>query len=187
MEPHFEIRNHWLYPARHVPSPNQDARPPDQAVSLLVVHGISLPPGEFGGPYIEQLFTNTLRPDVHPFFAEIAHLRVSAHVLIRRDGAVVQFVPFHRRAWHAGVSQWRGRMRCNDFSIGVELEGTDVLPYTSEQYACLISLAEVVRSHYGISEIAGHCHIAPSRKTDPGAAFDWAYVRSRLLDLGWNA
>lgn len=187
METHFKIQNHWLVPARYVISPNQDARPEGSALSLLVVHGISLPPGEFGGPYIEQLFTNQLDPNAHPYFAEVAYLKVSAHLLIRRDGEVVQFVPFHRRAWHAGVSQWSGQSRCNDFSIGIELEGTDTLPYTQAQYAQLVAIAQLLRKHYGIQEVVGHCHIAPERKTDPGEAFDWHYLREALGDLGWNA
>lgn len=122
------LENGWLVDARHVPSPHHDCRPEDEKPTLLVVHNISLPPGEFGGPWIDALFTGTLDPDAHPFFAEIAHLRVSAHCLIRRDGEVVQYVPFDKRAWHAGVSMYQGRERCNDFSIGIELEGTDTTP-----------------------------------------------------------
>ncbi|KHM17417.1 N-acetyl-anhydromuranmyl-L-alanine amidase, partial [Enterobacter hormaechei subsp. steigerwaltii] len=128
------LENGWLVDARHVPSPHHDCRPEDEKPTLLVVHNISLPPGEFGGPWIDALFTGTIDPDVHPFFAEIAHLRVSAHCLIRRDGEVVQYVPFDKRAWHAGVSMYQGRERCNDFSIGIELEGTDTTPYTDAQY-----------------------------------------------------
>lgn len=128
------LENGWLVDARHVPSPHHDCRPEDEKPTLLVVHNISLPPGEFGGPWIDALFTGTIDPNAHPFFAEIAHLRVSAHCLIRRDGEVVQYVPFDKRAWHAGVSMYHGRERCNDFSIGIELEGTDTTPYTDAQY-----------------------------------------------------
>ncbi|WP_433960764.1 1,6-anhydro-N-acetylmuramyl-L-alanine amidase AmpD [Enterobacter kobei] len=128
------LENGWLVDARRVPSPHHDCRPEDEKPTLLVVHNISLPPGEFGGPWIDALFTGTIDPNAHPFFAEIAHLRVSAHCLIRRDGEVVQYVPFDKRAWHAGVSMYHGRERCNDFSIGIELEGTDTTPYTDSQY-----------------------------------------------------
>ena len=167
--------------ARQVESPNCDDRPPGQAPELLVVHGISLPPGEFGGPWIDALFTNTLPPDEHPYFATIAGLRVSAHVLVRRDGSAVQYVPFQRRAWHAGTSQWRGRERCNDFSIGIELEGTDDVPYTAAQYTMLARLVRALRRAYPIADVAGHSDIAPSRKTDPGPAFDWARLRRLLV------
>ncbi len=166
--------------ARHVPSPNRDARPPDTAVTLLVVHGISLPPGEFGGDAIEALFTNRIDPRVHPYYATIAHLRVSAHFLIRRDGEIVQFVGCDERAWHAGVSSWRGRERCNDYSIGVELEGTDDVPYASAQYAHLARLVKALRRRYPIADIVGHSDVAPGRKTDPGTAFDWARLRRAL-------
>jgi len=167
----------------YVPSPNCDERPPGFAPELIVVHGISLPPGEFGGPWIERLFTNCLDAGVHPYFAAIAGQRVSAHALIRRDGRLVQFVPFHRRAWHAGASCWRGRERCNDFAIGVELEGTDTDPYDDAQYATLASLAAaLMRAYPGIAPdaIAGHDDIAPGRKTDPGPAFEWPRLRALL-------
>ncbi len=177
MMPTFEIENHWLKGVRQVPSPNQDARPDGVPVELVVIHGISLPPGQFGGPYIEQLFTNTLDPQGHPYFTEIAHLKVSAHVLIRRDGEVVQFVPFDRRAWHAGVSSWCGRERCNDFSIGIELEGTDEAPYTDAQYAVLNGILTALHRHYPIEAVAGHSDIAPGRKTDPGPAFEWPRIK----------
>jgi len=173
-----------LIGARQVPSPNQDARPDGAEISLLVIHGISLPPGEFGGDDIDRLFTNTLDPAVHPYFREIHTLRVSAHLLIRRDGEVVQYVPFHRRAWHAGVSCHGGREACNDFSIGIELEGTDTVPYTEAQYRVLDELLPLLRRAYpaiGPADVVGHCHIAPGRKTDPGPAFDWARLgRSEL-------
>lgn len=168
---------------RFLPSPNQDDRPPGTAIELLVVHGISLPPGEFGGPWIDALFTNALDPAAHPYFAGIASLRVAAHALIRRDGEIVQYVPFHRRAWHAGVSSWRGRNGCNDFSIGIELEGTDDLPYTDVQYLRLVELARALTAAYpGITPeaIAGHSEVAPGRKTDPGPAFDWRRLRAGL-------
>jgi len=169
--------------ARQVDSPNCDDRPPGLAPELVVVHGISLPPGEFGGPWIEALFTNRLPADGHPYFAGIAGLRVSAHLLVRRDGEVVQFVPFHRRAWHAGTSQWRGRERCNDFSIGIELEGTDTLPYTPAQYAVLARVvACLCRAYPGLAAdaVVGHSDVAPGRKSDPGIAFDWPLLRSLI-------
>lgn len=138
------LENGWLVDARHVPSPHHDCRPEDEKPTLLVVHNISLPPGEFGGPWIDALFTGTIDPDAHPYFAEIAHLRVSAHCLIRRDGEVVQYVPFDKRAWHAGVSMYQGRERCNDFSIGIELEGTDTTPYTDAQYQKLVAVTQTL-------------------------------------------
>ncbi|MFO1305598.1 MAG: 1,6-anhydro-N-acetylmuramyl-L-alanine amidase AmpD [Burkholderiales bacterium] len=160
--------------ARQVPSPNRDARPPGSAISLIVVHGISLPPGSFGGDGVERLFTNTLNAAAHPFYATIAALRVSAHFFIRRDGELVQFVPCGERAWHAGVSTWRGRERCNDFSVGIELEGTDELPYEEAQYARLADLLRALKRRYPTIEAAvGHSDVAPGRKTDPGSAFDW--------------
>lgn len=159
--------------ARFVPSPNCDERPPDTAVELIVVHAISLPPGEFGGPYIEALFTNRLDARAHPYFAQIAGLRVSAHFLIRRSGEIVQFVECDRRAWHAGVSSWRGRERCNDFSIGIELEGCDQRAFMPAQYRALVALSERICARYPIADIAGHSDIAPGRKTDPGPHFDW--------------
>jgi AmpD protein len=163
--------------AAQVPSPNCDERPEGAAITLLVVHNISLPPGRFGGPAITALFTNRLDPSAHPYFATVAPLRVSAHFLIRRDGALIQFVSCARRAWHAGASSWRGRERCNDFSIGVELEGTDDMPYEAAQYSVLARLTRALRRRYPIVDIAGHSAIARSRKTDPGPAFDWARYR----------
>jgi AmpD protein len=155
------------------PSPNADDRPETANIELLVIHAISLPPGQFGGAGIECLFSNTLDPSEHPYYASIAGLRVSAHVLIRRDGRLLQFVPFIRRAWHAGASVWRGRERCNDFSIGIELEGCDDMPFADDQYHVLAQLIEALKSRYPISEVVGHSDIAPGRKTDPGPCFDW--------------
>lgn len=177
MNREIDIAQGVLRGARQVPSPNCDDRPEGTAIRLLVVHGISLPPGRFGGNEIEQLFTNRLDPDAHPYFQEIHHMNVSAHLLIRRDGEVVQFVPFTKRAWHAGESCYGGVSCCNDFSIGIELEGADDIPYTDDQYAVLQQLIPLLRRAYpaiGASDIVGHCHIAPGRKTDPGPAFDWA-------------
>ncbi|MFO1312616.1 MAG: 1,6-anhydro-N-acetylmuramyl-L-alanine amidase AmpD [Burkholderiales bacterium] len=160
--------------ARQIPSPNRDARPPGETVSLVVVHGISLPPGTFGGDGVERLFTNTLEACAHPFYATIAGLRVSAHFFVRRDGDLVQFVPCEDRAWHAGVSSWRGRERCNDFSVGIELEGADDLPYEGVQYVRLAALLRALKRRYPAIEAAvGHSDVAPGRKTDPGPAFDW--------------
>ena len=161
-------------------SPNQDARPAGTAITLVVVHSISLPPGEFGGDAIERLFTNRLDPAAHPYFQEIAGLKVSSHFLIRRDGELVQFVPVGRRAWHAGVSSWRGRERCNDFSIGVELEGTDDGPFTGRQYERLASLISALKKKHPLRDIAAHSDVAPGRKTDPGASFDWPRLLAAL-------
>ena len=159
--------------AEQVESPNCDDRPPGAAVTLVVLHAISLPPGEFGGDAIARLFANRLDPAAHPSFAELASLRVSAHFLVRRGGELVQFVPVHRRAWHAGVSRWRGRGRCNDFSVGIELEGTDDLGFSEPQYARLADLVRTLRAALPLREIAAHSDVAPDRKTDPGARFDW--------------
>ena len=163
--------------ARYIASPNCDARPADAAIDLIVIHNISLPPGEFGGPAVVDLFLNRLDPAAHAYYAGIAHLRVSAHFLIRRDGEIVQFVPSTQRAWHAGVSQWRGRERCNDFSVGIEVEGTDEIPFEDAQYAGLAALIAAIRARHPIADIVGHADIAPGRKTDPGAAFDWRRVK----------
>jgi len=168
--------------AAQVPSPNFDARPTGERVSLLVIHNISLPPGQFGGPWIVELFTNLLDATAHPYFASLSDLRVSAHFLIRREGTLAQFVPCGLRAWHAGESIWRRRSNCNDFSIGVELEGTDELPYEDIQYRTLARLTRALRRRYPLRDIAGHEDIAPKRKTDPGPAFDW--VRFRKLIAG---
>jgi AmpD protein len=164
----------WVDGVRRVVSPNCDDRPAGAEASLLVLHGISLPPGEFGGDAIERLFANCLDPDAHPYYASLGGLRVSAHFLVRRDGGVLQFVPVTRRAWHAGPSSWRGRSRCNDFSIGIELEGADDLPYDARQYASLAALARGLARALPLRACAAHSEIAPGRKTDPGAAFDWA-------------
>lgn len=167
-------------------SPNCDARPHQDDISLIVIHNISLPPGEFGGPWIDALFTNSLDPDAHPYFASIYQMEVSSHLLIRRDGLMVQYVPFHQRAWHAGQSEYEGRQRCNDFSIGIELEGCDDKPFDDIQYE---KLAQVIQSlincYPGLSldHITGHSDIAPGRKTDPGPCFDWQKLHN-LLDTG---
>jgi AmpD protein len=166
--------------AAQIVSPNCDDRPNDTPISMLVVHGISLPPGQFGGDAIERLFTNRLDPTAHPYFATVATLRVSAHFLVRRNGMLVQFVPCTRRAWHAGESTWRGRGRCNDFSVGVELEGTDDVRYTAAQYAMLARLVRALCARYPITDIVGHRDIAPGRKTDPGDAFDWQRLARKL-------
>lgn len=166
--------------ALQVPSPNCDDRPAGTPVTLLVIHGISLPPGEFGGEAILRFFTNCLDYDAHPFYAGLRGVKVSAHFLIRRDGELVQFVPCGRRAWHAGASSWRGRSGCNDFSVGVELEGADDLPYASEQYAALARLTAALERRYPIADLVGHADIAPGRKTDPGPAFDWVRYRALL-------
>ena len=165
---------------RTVDSPNHDERPPGSEISLVVLHSISLPPGEYGGDSIERLFTNCLDPEAHPYFREVCGLKVSAHFLVRRDGSVIQFVPVERRAWHAGVSSWRGRERCNDFSVGIELEGTDDLPYEDAQYVTLRALVAALRARYPIEDVVGHSDIAPGRKTDPGIAFDWSRLANRV-------
>lgn len=166
----------WLSFARQVPSPNCDERPADESVRLVVIHAISLPPDEFGGPEILQLFTNCLDPAAHPYFREIQGLRVSAHFLIRRDGELIQFVACSRRAWHAGVSNWMGRDDCNNFSIGIELEGCDRLPFETAQYLTLNHLLAELHRRYLIEAVVGHRDIAPGRKTDPGPYFDWHRV-----------
>ena len=172
-----------LAPARFVASPNQDARPPGATIDLVVVHGSSLPPGEFGGPWVERLFMNTLPAGQHPYFATIATLKVSAHLFIRRDGELVQFVPLHARAWHAGASAWRHRDACNDFSVGIELEGDDVVPYAAAQYRALAHVVAALQRAYPTllpDAIAGHSDVAPGRKTDPGAGFDWCALRASI-------
>lgn len=175
--------SHCLENVRFVESPNQDARPEGMPLDLIVIHGISLPPNQFGGQGVEQLFTNQLNPDDHPYYAEIAQLKVSAHLFVRRDGEVVQFVPFDCRAWHAGVSTFCGRERCNDFSIGIELEGTDDLPYTQAQYVVLDGVVRAILQAYpsiAPSHIQGHSDIAPGRKTDPGEHFDWRVLEKYI-------
>lgn len=168
----------WLAGARRVESPNRDERPEDACVNLLLVHSISLPPGVFGGNAIEALFTNRLDYDAHPYFGQLRGLRVSAHFLVRRTGEVVQFVATGRRAWHAGASRWRARERCNDCSIGVELEGTDDAPFADAQYACLAALTGALRERLPLTDVAAHSDVSPARKTDPGMHFDWL----RFLD-----
>jgi AmpD protein len=165
---------------RYLPSPNHDERPPGAQIELLVIHNISLPPGEFGGSAIIELFTNRLDPAAHPYYATIADRRVSAHFLIRRDGETIQFVPCGNRAWHAGASEWRGRGRCNDFSIGIELEGSDETRFEDAQYEALAELILALRARYPVADVAGHSDIAPGRKTDPGPHFDWARCRKML-------
>lgn len=163
----------WFSGVRRVVSPNFDTRPPRTPVSLLVIHSISLPPDEFGGAGVEQFFTNTLNSEEHPYYAHLRGVTVSAHFFIRRTGEIVQFVSCHRRAWHAGASLWRGRARCNDFSIGIELEGSDFVPFADAQYRSLAYLTRRLRRAYLINDIAGHSDVAPGRKTDPGPYFDW--------------
>lgn len=168
--------------ARQVSSPNCDPRPEGEGnITLLVIHSISLPPGQYGGDAVEQLFTNTLDCSLHPYFSRLAGLRVSAHFFIRRDGALVQFVPTRLRAWHAGESVWKGRTRCNDFSLGIELEGTEDREFAAVQYPVLADLTAALRLRYPIEDIVGHSDIAPRRKTDPGPSFDWALYR-QLID-----
>lgn len=165
---------------RYIASPNCDDRPPGTEITLLVLHSISLPPGQYGSDAIERLFTNRLDPASHPYYAEIVALRVSAHFLVRRDGALLQFVPVRRRAWHAGASSWRGRERCNDYSVGIELEGTHDAAFEDRQYDKLASLIRSLRLALPLRDIAAHSDIAPGRKTDPGARFDWARALSAL-------
>jgi AmpD protein len=164
--------------ARLVASPNSDDRPAGSRITLLVVHGISLPPGRFGGDGVVRLFTNTLDCAAHPSYEPLRGLRVSAHFLIRRTGEVIQFVPCGRRAWHAGASSWLGRSRCNDFSIGVELEGADEGSYTARQYQRLARLVVAIGRRYPITDVVGHSDVAPGRKTDPGPAFAWGRLRA---------
>lgn len=173
----------WLDGVRVIESPNCEDRPHGAEIDLLVLHNISLPPGEFGGEFVEQLFQNCLNPGVHPYFSEIADLRVSSHLYIKRDGEIIQFVPLDKRAWHAGDSEWHGRKNCNDFSIGIELEGCDDQPFTDAQYSALMGLTQKIQSLYpgiGKERIVGHSDIAPGRKTDPGPYFDWSRFKSSL-------
>jgi N-acetyl-anhydromuramoyl-L-alanine amidase len=191
-KPRFRVHqaSGLLHGARQVASPNQDDRPPGVQAELIVIHSISLPPGEFGGPWIDRLFTNRLDPAAHPYFAAIAALRVSAHLLIRRDGELVQYVPFHRRAWHAGESCWRGRECCNDFSIGIELEGTDDGDYTTAQYRRLATAIHALCRAYptlSAERLARHSDIAPGRKFDPGPGFDSARLARWLAARGYNS
>jgi AmpD protein len=162
-----------LVGGEYIPSPNCDERPAG-AIELLVIHNISLPPGEFGGDGVQRLFTNALDVRAHPYYQTIAGLKVSSHFFVRRDGGIIQFVPCMKRAWHAGESCWQGKLRCNDFSLGIELEGSDTVPFTDMQYVSLGELTLALRKAYSIRGIAGHNDIAPQRKTDPGTCFDWA-------------
>jgi N-acetyl-anhydromuramoyl-L-alanine amidase len=163
--------------ARFIASPNYDERPDDASVDLLVIHNISLPPGEYGGPGVAALFTNSLNAADHPYYQTIRDLKVSSHFFIRRDGELIQFVSCLKRAWHAGLSSWRGRDRCNDFSIGIELEGTDDLPFSDEQYGTLARLISCLTTTYPIQDVVGHSDISPGRKSDPGPCFDWLRCR----------
>ena len=175
----------WVPAARRVPSPNFDDRPAGMPVDLVVLHNISLPPGQFGSGDIEAFFQNRLDPDRHPFFATIHQVQVSAHFLVRRDGELVQFVPCGKRAWHAGLSDFFGRGRCNDFSVGIEIEGADDQPFTAAQYATTATLVKALRAALPVQAIAGHSDIAPGRKTDPGPHFDWDRF-ARLADVPQN-
>ena len=178
-----DTASHLVVGVRYVPSPNCDERPDNTSISLIVIHNISLPPNEFGGTYIQQLFTNQLDPNEHPYFSKIADKKVSTHVLIRRDGELVQFVPFNKRAWHAGESIYKDKPCSNDYSIGIELEGADEVPYESEQYSVLASLVDSLRMTYpslNKEDIVGHTDVSPGRKTDPGLAFNWNKFRNLL-------
>jgi AmpD protein len=168
----------WLDAARQVISPNQDMRPANTAIELLVIHNISLPPNQYGGDGVMQLFTNSLNPEEHPYYKVIYQRKVSAHFFIRRDGSLLQFVACAKRAWHAGISSWQGRENCNDFSIGIELEGSDFDAFEASQYETLNGLIQVLERTYPITGIAGHSDIAPGRKTDPGDFFDWDKIAS---------
>lgn len=180
---HIDNASGLVKEARQHLSPNCDSRPDESDISLIVIHGISLPPGKFGDDYIDQLFCNQLNPDEHPYFKDISDLKVSSHLLVRRDGEVVQYVPFQKRAWHAGVSCYEKRECCNDYSIGIEMEGEDETPYTEVQYQVLATIIkDLIKSYPELNEqtITGHSEIAPGRKTDPGEAFDWVTLRKLL-------
>lgn len=176
------IHKGWLVDVTHQPSPHFNNRPANMEINLLVIHNISLPPGQFGGDYITDLFLGRLDKNAHPYFEDIAALRVSAHCLIRRDGSVIQYVSFDDMAWHAGVSCYQGQEKCNDFSIGIELEGTDDIAYTKKQYQQLANISQTLLSYYPNikNNIVGHSDIAPGRKTDPGQSFDWQYYQNLL-------
>jgi AmpD protein len=187
MDLQVDLESGLMRGVRQITSPNRDSRPAGVETDLIVVHGISLPPGEFGGPWIDRLFTNTLPAELHPYFAEIGTLRVSSHLVVQRDGAVTQYVSFPERAWHAGKSEFEGREACNDFSIGVELEGTDTLPYEAAQYDALAEVVAALCAAYpGLSpaRVVGHSDVAPGRKTDPGPAFDWPRARGLIGAAG---
>jgi AmpD protein len=183
---HIDTQNGLLREAKYSHSPNFDERPADCQLDLLVIHGISLPPGEYGSDDVKALFTNTLDASKHPYFETLADVKVSCHLFIRRDGEVLQFVPFHKRAWHAGASCFEGRENCNHFSIGIELEGTDTDAYTAVQYTQLAEVTRAIVEAYPAikpSRIVGHSDIAPSRKTDPGEGFDWEHYRSLINNI----
>ncbi|MDG5977509.1 N-acetyl-anhydromuranmyl-L-alanine amidase [Hydrogenophaga taeniospiralis CCUG 15921] len=180
--PRWHWRGGWLDAARHCPSPNFGPRPHGAHIDLIVIHSISLPPGVYGGPQVEQLFTNQLDWQAHPYFEQIRGMEVSSHFFIRRDGELVQFVDADARAWHAGASCWRGRDNCNDDSIGIELEGLEGDSFEASQYLTLTRLCASLRARYPVAYVAGHEHIAPGRKQDPGPGFDWARLRQ---GLGW--
>ena len=179
----MKINNHWLTSAHKINSPNSDQRDDENDISLIVIHCISLPEGQFNTPFIEQLFTNQLNAQSHPSFAKICQLQVSSHIVIQRDGLITQYVPFNKRAWHAGISEYQGREKCNDFSIGIELEGTECCPYTEKQYLQLTALIHCLIQAYpklNLENITGHSDIAPQRKTDPGKFFDWDKLYQHL-------
>ena len=177
----------WLAGVRHVFSPNYGERPTPGEVSLAVIHNISLPPDQFGGDWVARFFANQLDPTAHPYFAEIAAQQVSAHFYVRRDGAVTQFVDCDKRAWHAGRSAWKGRENCNDYSVGIELEGCDSQGFSAAQYAALDELLAALLARYPLVALAGHCHVAPGRKSDPGTHFDWPALRRRYPQLALPA
>jgi AmpD protein len=184
-----DLKSGLMRGVRQIASPNHDARPAGVEADLIVVHGISLPPGEFGGPWIDRLFTNSLPVEVHPYFAEVGSLRVSSHVVVARDGAVTQYVGFIERAWHAGKSIYQGREACNDFSVGVELEGADTLPYEPAQYVALAEVVAALCAAYprlSPDRVVGHSDIAPGRKTDPGPAFDWPRARRLITEAAYG-
>lgn len=180
----MKIKNHWFTNIKNVPSPNFNDRPDENVLSLVVIHCISLPPNEFGGSYINDLFCNRLNPNAHSYFETIYTLQVSAHLLIRRDGECVQYVPFNKRAWHAGISSFEGRENCNDFSIGIELEGSETMAYTNAQYEKLNDVITALFNAYPtLKKIVGHSDIAPKRKTDPGESFDWTKLSQCFLTI----
>ena len=179
----IDLKTGLLSQITYLSSPNQDQRPEKEEVNLLVMHNISLPPGKYGGQDVQKFFLNQLDFTTHEYYSKISHLKVSCHLLISRDGTVIQFVPFHKRAWHAGQSCYQGKTDCNNYSIGIELEGVDTEPYTREQYEKLITCTQAIMQAYPKitpDNIVGHSDIAPERKTDPGSAFDWAYYREQL-------
>ncbi len=179
----LDPENGWIEGIAHEPSPNHSPRPTGSKIELIVIHNISLPPQQYGDNWITDLFCNRLDPDAHPYFKEIAHLEVSSHLLIRRDGSIIQYVPITESAWHAGQSCFNGKERCNEFSIGIELEGSDFEPFTEKQYEKLINITNLLISHYPCikeGNITGHSNIAPGRKTDPGPYFDWKRLTKNL-------